>query len=78
MYSRFPYIYFHISASVRFNAYLPRNSPTLNLQNSGVGSERRLNYDLGLTLIWKETRFNKVQMIVSNHTPIIGEVNIAR
>ena len=45
---------------------------------SAIGSERRRNFDLGLTLIWKNTRFNQPQMIVNNKTPIIGEVNIGR
>ena len=37
---------------------------TCNLLQRTFKSQRRLNYDLGLTLIWKETRFNKLQIIV--------------
>lgn len=46
--------------------------------SSTGGSEKRSNYDLGITIIWKHTQFNKPQLILNNKTPIIGEVNIAR
>jgi len=73
---------FKVKASVHVHSDVKHIDPKLKelfkSDPSGIGSERRRNYDLGLTLIWKETRFNKPHLIVNNKTPIIGEINIAR
>jgi len=73
---------FKVKASVHVHSSVKQVDPKLTRlfqdNQSGVGSERRSNYDLALTLIWKETRFNRAHLVVNNQTPIIGEVNIAR
>jgi len=48
--------------------------------NSEKGSELRSNYDLALTLIWRDTRFNRPQMVIdlAKQSVVMGEVNVGR
>lgn len=73
---------FKVKASVHVHSDVKKLDPKLRNPFKPaadvVGSEKRSNYDLGLTIIWRETQFSKPQLILNNKTPIIGEVNIAR
>jgi len=73
---------FKVKTSVHVHSEVKKLDPKLRTPfkqaPSVAGSEKRSNYDLGLTIIWKETRFNKPELVLNNKTPIIGEVNIAR